>query len=166
MALPANQVERTNPAGVGQPFKPQRDEPQCQRSYRRDTHTTGRPRQSGRVASFHQSVDRHHSRGTGQPRQTEILQLSDNEFTGCIPDGLRDVPDNDVDSLGLPFCDCSNGTSVPDPDNNPGLVSDCEALLASRGHVGGDATLNWSADTPIADWTASPWRGRRCGSRG
>ena len=24
---------------------------------------------------------------------------------------------------------CSTGTAVPDPANNPGLVSDCEALL-------------------------------------
>ncbi|MYB49426.1 MAG: hypothetical protein F4X72_09235, partial [Dehalococcoidia bacterium] len=23
---------------------------------------------------------------------------------------------------------CSTGAAVPDPDNNPGLVSDCEAL--------------------------------------
>ena len=47
---------------------------------------------------------------------------------------------------------CSSGTAVPDPTNNPGLVSDCEALLASRDTLAGDATLNWSADTPIADW--------------
>ena len=47
---------------------------------------------------------------------------------------------------------CPAGTAVPDPDNNPGLVSDCEALLAGRDTLAGDATLNWSVDVPIADW--------------
>ena len=47
---------------------------------------------------------------------------------------------------------CSTGAAVPDPDDNPGLVSDCEALLASRDTLTGDASLNWSADTPIRDW--------------
>ena len=47
---------------------------------------------------------------------------------------------------------CSTGAAVPDPDNNPGLVSDCEALLASRDTLAGDATLNWSVDVSFADW--------------
>ena len=47
---------------------------------------------------------------------------------------------------------CTTGAAVPDPANNPGLVSDCEILLASRDTLAGDATLNWSADTPIAEW--------------
>ena len=33
------------------------------------------------------------------------LFLSENQLTGCIPYGLRDVADNDLDELGLPFCD-------------------------------------------------------------
>ena len=41
--------------------------------------------------------------------------------------------------------------AVADP-NNEGLVSDCEALLAARDVLAGTATLNWSSDTPIADW--------------
>ena len=47
---------------------------------------------------------------------------------------------------------CATGVAVPDAANNPGLVSDCEALLASRDTLAGSATLNWSADTPISDW--------------
>ena len=47
---------------------------------------------------------------------------------------------------------CANGIVVPDPANNPGLVSDCEALLAGQDTLAGTATLNWSADTPIEDW--------------
>ena len=48
--------------------------------------------------------------------------------------------------------DCATGGAVADATNNPGLVSDCEALLSARDTLAGSATLNWSADTPIADW--------------
>ena len=47
---------------------------------------------------------------------------------------------------------CTPGGAVPDAANNPGLVSDCEALLAARDTLAGSATLNWSADTPITEW--------------
>ena len=47
---------------------------------------------------------------------------------------------------------CANGTAVPDPSNNPGLVSDCEALLSARDTLAGTASLNWSATTPIDQW--------------
>ena len=30
-----------------------------------------------------------------------------NEFTGCIPAGLGEVEDSDLDGLGLPFCEDS-----------------------------------------------------------
>ena len=86
------------------------------------------------------------------------LFIYNDGITGCIPEELHDVKTNDLDNLGLPFCDaevqpsaCSMG-AVPDPANNPGLVSDCEALLASRDTLAGDATLDWSADRPIEEW--------------
>ena len=47
---------------------------------------------------------------------------------------------------------CSTGGAVPDAANNPGLVSDCESLLAGRDTLAGKATLDWSAERPIADW--------------
>lgn len=47
---------------------------------------------------------------------------------------------------------CATGGAVADPANNPGLVSDCNALLAARDALAGSATLNWSATTSIADW--------------
>ena len=47
---------------------------------------------------------------------------------------------------------CSNGTAVPDPSSNPGLVSDCEALLEARDTLAGSGSLNWSADTPMDQW--------------
>ena len=48
--------------------------------------------------------------------------------------------------------DCASGGAVADAANNPGLVSDCEALLASRDTLAGRETLNWVADRPIREW--------------
>ena len=47
---------------------------------------------------------------------------------------------------------CSDGIAVSDAANNPGLVSDCETLLVARDTLAGSATLNWSVNSPIADW--------------
>ena len=30
-----------------------------------------------------------------------------NQFTGCLPPRLRDVPDGDLDTLALPFCEAN-----------------------------------------------------------
>ena len=49
---------------------------------------------------------------------------------------------------------CSTGRAVLDAANNPGLIADCDTLLAARDTLRGTATLNWSADTPIASWDA------------
>ena len=48
--------------------------------------------------------------------------------------------------------DCVSGNAVGDADNNPGLVSDCEALLEARDKLAGTGSLNWSEDLPIAEW--------------
>ena len=51
-------------------------------------------------------------------------------------------------------CEDAGATAVADTAN-AGAMADCEALLASRDALmGEDATrmLNWSADTPIAEW--------------
>ena len=53
--------------------------------------------------------------------------------------------------------DCATGRAVSDPSNNPGLVSDCQTLLAVRDVLAspladGEPRLNWSSDTPITDW--------------
>ena len=46
---------------------------------------------------------------------------------------------------------CSSGVVVPDPESNPDLVGDCEALVEMVGPLA-VLGLNWSADTPIAEW--------------
>ena len=47
---------------------------------------------------------------------------------------------------------CGNGVAVARPSSNPGLVADCDVLLAARDTLAGTGTLNWSATTPIGDW--------------
>ncbi len=47
---------------------------------------------------------------------------------------------------------CADGGAVADAANNPGLVSDCDTLLAARDTLAGSATLNWEADRPIGEW--------------
>ena len=51
---------------------------------------------------------------------------------------------------------CSNGIAVQNPADNPGLVADCAALLASKDTLEGSGTnvrrLNWLPDIPISDW--------------
>ena len=47
---------------------------------------------------------------------------------------------------------CSNGISVPNPQNNTGLVQDCAALLASKNTLDPAGAFNWSANTSIYEW--------------
>ena len=48
--------------------------------------------------------------------------------------------------------DCATGGAVTNAADNPGLVSDCEVLLADRDTLAGPGMLDWSDSTPIADW--------------
>lgn len=55
---------------------------------------------------------------------------------------------------------CDNGLAVPEPAANPGLVADCEALLASRDALRGDGRpLDWGYDRPITQWEGVLLRG-------
>ena len=47
---------------------------------------------------------------------------------------------------------CATEGAVADAADNPGLVTDCDTLLAGRDTLAGSATLNWSASTPIDQW--------------
>ena len=62
-------------------------------------------------------------------------------------------------SQAQPEADCSSGYAVTDPDANPGLVSDCAALLAARDRLAGKTSLNWAADLPIDEWQGITTRG-------
>ncbi len=92
------------------------------------------------------------------------------EESGRHP-GTRDRtdPDRDVDALfdeilasartvAIPPyvppapSSCVWGRAVAEPFENPGLLADCDALLALRDQLAGTGSLNWSAMTPIASW--------------
>ena len=47
---------------------------------------------------------------------------------------------------------CSGGDAVPNPDDNPGLVADCETLLGLRDTLRGTATLNWGYGVAMTTW--------------
>ncbi len=47
---------------------------------------------------------------------------------------------------------CATGSAVPDGANSPGLVSDCDNLLAVKDTLRGTGNLNWSANVPIVNW--------------
>lgn len=54
---------------------------------------------------------------------------------------------------------CSAGVAVPDPEDNPGLVRDCEALFRAgpvlagpTGPWGAKALTNWTADVAVSEW--------------
>ena len=85
----------------------------------------------------------------------EELKLAGNNLSGCIPEAFEDITTNDLEELGLDFCEageCANGSAVEDPGDNPGLVADCDALLAARDTLKGDGILNWSAEVAIGEW--------------
>lgn len=63
------------------------------------------------------------------------LYLAGNDLVGCIPVGLRDVPSNDFDELGLPFC------LEPVPVVSPGA----EVVLES-----GWTLVRWEGDDHLA----------------
>ena len=78
------------------------------------------------------------------------LDLSGNRLEGCIPAGLDDIgeygePDSNP---GLFRCDGSGPPTCARPETAP----DCAVLLEARDTLAGTATLNWSADIPLAEW--------------
>ena len=65
-----------------------------------------------------------------------------------------------------PLQACDDGWTVPDPENNSGLVEDCRVLLALRDDLAGTGFLNWEFGVPIDRWggirvSGSPSRVRR-----
>ena len=54
--------------------------------------------------------------------------------------------------VGLTITECSNGTVVRQPEQQPWLVRDCSVLLTAKDALPGGASLNWSADVRVNDW--------------
>ena len=47
---------------------------------------------------------------------------------------------------------CATDGAVPDSADNPGLVADCETLLALKSMLAGTGSLNWSSTVTIQTW--------------
>lgn len=47
---------------------------------------------------------------------------------------------------------CATGGAVSNPVIDPGLVSDCVALLSGHDTLEGSSVSDWSSETPIRDW--------------
>ncbi len=48
--------------------------------------------------------------------------------------------------------DCDAGGPISNPVDNPGLVTDCEALLAAMARLRASGTVNWSINLPMSSW--------------
>ena len=66
------------------------------------------------------------------------------------------LPETPVD-----LSSCSAGTVVPKPEENQGLVRDCEVLLAIRDKLAGRASLKWDAGARIWNWQGVGVKGAR-----
>ena len=47
---------------------------------------------------------------------------------------------------------CRDGSAVPEPERNPGLVGDCEILKVVKDVMAHNITLNWGSGVPIDQW--------------
>ena len=77
----------------------------------------------------------------GNLTKLQLLYLSDNEVSGCVPDGLRGVRSD----LDLPFCD-EPGT--PRALQLPVLV----ALYNATDGANWRFSTNWLTDRPLGEW--------------
>ena len=57
-----------------------------------------------------------------------------------------------VDETAATSHDCSNGTAVPNPSQNPGLVADCDALISGKDTLDPDDELDWDDQRLINNW--------------
>ena len=82
----------------------------------------------------------------GNLTNLESVYLSNNQLTGCVPAGLRRVANNDLDELGLPFCDMFGPGSIE---------GDRDALVALYNATDGASWANnsgWLTDVPMSQW--------------
>ena len=111
--------------------------------------TGGIPAWLGRLSSLERlSLSRNQLTGEIPPElgnlpNLKFLRLQGNQLTGCIPAGLRDVPDNDLDELGLD--DCAPGD----------VATDRAALVAFYNATGGRNWQNkdkWLSNARMGAW--------------
>ena len=60
---------------------------------------------------------------------------------GLIHGGVASIPE--WQDTSRDYTACSAGYVVPEPEENPGLVQDCQTLITLRNALAGEAYLNW-----------------------
>ena len=86
---------------------------------------------------------------TGDSSREEGVRLRDQPNPGTPPD------------TGT----CSRESTVPGAEANPGLVRDCETLLAIRDRLSGNSLLNWKGELSIHEWVGVVTEERTNGQR-
>ena len=101
----------------------------------------------------------------GGPREPTIVLTMARDGTDVrVLEGLKRLYNKDILSPGpeepeehVSPQSCSAGLIVPELEENPGLVEDCEALLRAwpeldRRNVLSEGEYGWSKDVPLAEW--------------
>ena len=109
--------------------------------------------------------------GSSAPFAIAGSQTNDNDFSSLdvssfsVAGSQNDVATQPVTSPAFPTLltsECSDGTYVTDPDNNAGLVSDCETLIAIRDHwIKNPDNADLPPNHPLRSWRGNinNWRG-------
>ena len=100
------------------------------------------------ITAAHQARVSEYERRIGADDSLPMLVSNVNQLRQFYTDtGAYDHPDGPP-AQPPPPC----GLAVPDQAANPGLMGDCQALLAAKDTLRGTAALNWSVDTSITGW--------------
>ena len=84
----------------------------------------------------------------GELPYLEVLLIAGNdELAGCIPDSLRDVRDNDLSYLELPFCSVVAAKRALEPER-AALVAIYDATDGPNWHN----SRNWLSDASVGEW--------------
>ena len=115
--------------------------------YLDDNQLTGEiPPELGRLTNLLQlGLDDNQLTGEIPPELGRLINLEDltiggNRLTGCIPAVWRDVPINDLDALGLDFCEPTSPGSTPS-----GSVSATRSFSPASVAPGGQVTVTITA---------------------
>ena len=87
-----------------------------------------------------------------------ILRLSGNDFTGCLPVGLPDVADNDLNILGLSICEgtATTTTGVATPATDPVSPATIREVLTALYDATDGPNWHdqggWFSGRPIDEW--------------
>ena len=84
----------------------------------------------------------------GELSNLRHLRLAGNSLSRCVPDVLFNVPNNDLDEVGVPFGDAALAQSLAESADRTALLA---LYCATNGTNWADDT-NWLSEAPLGDW--------------